>query len=155
MSCFEKVHGGYKVDGLELKSANCGCGGLTGPGGSGSGDCCFTYSRIKHDSNTIFFFAKNTTSNTTNNYEWGYRVQKGDHIVDVQMLDTRGPKNYKFGGVMPPPLSAWTGKGWAVISQFERPVEGSGEPLPEWCDSAASACERPLVEKETGKGDFH
>ena len=31
----------------------------------------------------------------------------------------------KFGGAMPPPLSAWTGKGWAVISQFERPVEGS------------------------------
>ena len=34
MGCFEKVHGGYKVDGLELKAANCGCGGLTGPGGS-------------------------------------------------------------------------------------------------------------------------
>ena len=75
--------------------------------------------------NTIFFFGKNTTPNTANNYEWGYRVQKGDHIVDVQMLDTRSPKNFKFGGVMPPPLSAWTGKGWAVISQFERPVEGS------------------------------
>ena len=103
MSCFEKVHGGFKVDGLELRAANCGCGGLTGPGGAGSGDCCFTYSKIKHDHNTIFFFAKNTTPSTTNNYEWGYRVQKGDHIVDVQMLDTRGPKNYKFGGVMPPP----------------------------------------------------
>jgi hypothetical protein len=154
MGCFEKVHGGYKVDGLELKAANCGCGGLTGPGGSGSGDCCFTYSRIKHDANTIFFFGKNTTPSTTNNYEWGYRVQKGDHIVDVQMLDTRGPKNFKFGGVMPPPLSAWTGKGWAVISQFERAAEGA-ESLPEWCDSAESACERPLVEKESGKGDFH
>ena len=55
MSCFEKVHGGYKVDGLELKAANCGCGGLTGPGGSGSGDCCFTYSRIKHDAQHHLF----------------------------------------------------------------------------------------------------
>jgi hypothetical protein len=52
-------------------------------------------------------------------------------------------------------VSAWTGKGWAMISQFERQVEGSGEPLPEWCDSAAAACERPLVETETGKGDYH
>ena len=103
MSCFEKVHGGYKVDGLELKAANCGCGGLTGPGGSGSGDCCFTYSRIKHDANTIFFFGKNTTPNTTNNYEWGYRVQKGDHIVDVQMLDTRGPKNLSLAASCPRP----------------------------------------------------
>ena len=37
MGCFEKIHGGFKVDGLELKAANCGCGGLTGPGGSGVG----------------------------------------------------------------------------------------------------------------------
>lgn len=155
MGCFEKVHGGYKVDGFELKSANCGCGGLTGPGGAGTGDCCFTYSRVKRDANTIFFFGKYTTPNTTNNYEWGYRVQKGDHIVDVQMLDTRGPKSFKFGGYEPPPLSAWKEKGWAVISQFERAVEGTGEPMPEWCDSAESACIRPQVETEAGKGDYH
>ena len=68
------------------------------------------------------------------------------------MLDTRGPKNFKFGGHLPPPLSAWITKGWTVVSQFDRPVEGTGEPLPEWCQSAA-VCERPFIEKETGKGD--
>ena len=36
MSCFEKVHGGYKVDGLELKAANCGCGGFDRPRRFGS-----------------------------------------------------------------------------------------------------------------------
>jgi hypothetical protein len=79
MSCFEKVHGGYKVDGLELKAANCGCGGLTGPGGSGTGDCCFTYSRVKVAGDTIKYFGKNTTPSTSNNYEWGYKVKKDGH----------------------------------------------------------------------------
>lgn len=153
MSCFEKIHGGYKVESLELKAANCGCGGLTGTGGAGTGDCCFTFSRVKHEGNTLKYFGKNTTPNTTNNYEWGYKVKKDGHEIEVQMLDTRGPKNYKFGGFAPPPLSAWTAKGWQAVNQYERDVEGTGEPLPEWCNSAESACERPLVEKETGKGD--
>lgn len=104
MSCFEKVHGGYKVDGLELKAANCGCGGLTGPGGSGAGDCCFTYSRVKVAGDTLKYFGKYTTPNTSNNYEWGYKVKKDGHEVEVQMLDTRGPKNFKFGGSPPPPV---------------------------------------------------
>ncbi len=152
MSCFEKVHGGYKVDGLELKAANCGCGGLTGPGGSGTGDCCFTYSRVKVAGDTLKYFGKYTTPNTSNNYEWGYKVKKDGHEVEVQMLDTRGPKNFKFGGSPPPPLSAWTSKGWQVVNQFEHPVEGTGEPLPDWCASSESACERPPVEIEEGKG---
>jgi hypothetical protein len=153
MGCFEKVHGGYKVDGLELKAANCGCGGLTGPGGSGTGDCCFTFSRVKADGNTLMYYGKKTTPNTTNNYEWGYQVKKKDHVVDVKMVDTRGPASFKFGGVEPPPLAAWKGKGWEVVSQFERPVTGTGEPLPEWCDSPESACLRPDAALQSGHGD--
>jgi hypothetical protein len=149
----EKVKGGYKVDGIELRAANCGCGGLTGPGGSGTGDCCFTFSRVKHDGNTIMYIGKKTTPNTTNNYEWGYKVKKEDTQVEVKMLDTRGAVDFKFGGVDPPPLSAWQNKGWQVADQFERPLEGTGEPLPSWCDSAQSACERPDVELESPKGD--
>ena len=34
----EKVKGGYKVDGVALLAANCGCGGLSGPGGSVTSD---------------------------------------------------------------------------------------------------------------------
>ncbi len=153
MGCVEKVHGGYKVDGLELLRANCGCGGLTGPGGAGMGDCCFTFSQVKAEGDKVSYFGKYTTPNTTNNFEWGYKVKKDGHEVEVKMLDTRGPKNFKFGGHLPPPLSAWTAKGWTVVAQFEHPLSGTGEPLPEWCASAASACVRPFVETETGKGD--
>ncbi len=110
MSCFEKIHGGYKVDGLELKAANCGCGGLSGPGGSGVGDCCMTFSRVKHEGNTIKYFGKKTTPNTTNNFEWGYKVKKGDHEIEVRMLDTRGPKKFTFGGFPPPPAVRLEGK---------------------------------------------
>ena len=152
MSCAEKVKGGYQVDGLELKRANCGCGGLTGPGGTGVGDCCLTFSSVKQEGDKIMYLGKVTTPNTTNNYEWGYKVKKDGHEVEVQMFDTRGPKNFKFGGVEPPPLSAWTAKGWSVVDQYERPLEGTGEPLPEWCQSA-EACERPVREIETAKGD--
>ncbi len=153
-SLIEKVKGGYKVDGLELKSANCGCGGLTGPGGSGVGDCCMTFSRVKHDGNTVTYIGKKTTPNTTNNFEWGYKVKKDGTQVEVKMLDTRGPASFKFGGVEPPPLSAWQKKGWEVVDQFERGLTGTGEPLPAWCDSAASACERPEIELESPKGDI-
>jgi hypothetical protein len=153
MSCFEKIHGGYKADGLELKAANCGCGGLTGPGGSGVGDCCMTFSRVKHEGNTIQYFGKKTTPNTTDNFEWGYTVKKGDHKIEVRMLDTRGPKKFTFGGSPPPLASAWKEKGWQVADQFERPLQGTGEPLPAWCDSPASACERPNIAVESPKGD--
>jgi hypothetical protein len=150
----EKVKGGYKVDGLELLAANCGCGGLSGPGGSGTGDCCFTFSRVKHDGNTVMYIGKKTTPNTTNNFEWGYKVKKDGTQVEVKMLDTRGATGSKFGGIEPPALSAWQKKGWQVVDQFERPLSGTGEPLPSWCDSAASACERPEVELESPKGDI-
>jgi hypothetical protein len=153
MGCIEKVHGGYKVDGLELLAGNCGCGGLTGPGGSGTGDCCFTFSRVKHEGDHVEYVGKYTTPNTTDNYEWGYKVKKGSHEVDVKMFDTRGPKTFKFGGHLPPPLSAWKGKGWQVVSQFERPLKGTGEPMPDWCATAESECIRPVLELESAKGD--
>jgi hypothetical protein len=156
MGCYKQVeHGvGYNVEGLELRQANCGCGGMSGPGGSGVGDCCQTFSRVKIEGNTLFYFGKKTTPNTTNNYAWGYTVKKNDHVVDVKMLDTRGPVNFKFGGQDPPPLSAWKQKGWQMVTQFERPLEGTGEPLPEWCASAESECIRPAPEIESPHGDI-
>ena len=94
----KKVQHGYEVDGLQLLRANCGCGGLTGPGGSGVGDCCLTFSTVKHEGNKVSFFAKGTTPNTTDNYEWGYRVKKGNMEVDVLVHDTRKKKDFEFGG---------------------------------------------------------
>ncbi|MDD3580693.1 MAG: hypothetical protein PHW74_06700 [Desulfobacca sp.] len=127
----KKVPGGYQVDGLNLLRANCGCGGLTGPGGAGVGDCCLTYSTVKHEDHIIAFFAKAATLNTRNNYEWGYRVKKDDLEIDVLVYDTRDPKTFTFGGQYPPPISAWQERGWEVLSQFERPLAGSGKQLPD------------------------
>ena len=134
----EKVHGGFKVDGLELLAANCGCGGLSGPGGSGNDECCFTFSRVKREGNALMYFGKKTTPSTNNNYEWGYRVTKAGAEVEVKMLDTKSPVAFRFGGHEPPPLSAWEERGWKVMIQFERPIPGTGEPLPEWCATTES-----------------
>jgi hypothetical protein len=138
----EKTHAGFKVDGLELIRKNCGCGGLTGPGGYGIGDCCQTYSLVRKDNNHISYFAKGTTPNTKNNYEWGYRVKKGKVVVDVLVYDTRNPKEFTFGGEYPPKVADWQAKGWQVVSQIEETLEDTGVPLPTWCQSAES-CERP------------
>lgn len=139
----EKVHGGYKVDGLELLAANCGCGGISGPGGSGVGECCLTFSRVRKEGDTISYLGKKTTPNTTVNYAWGYEVRKRGTTVEVKMLDTRSPGAFKFGGITPPPLSAWQERGWEVARSFEEPLDGTGEPLPTWCDSPAAECRRP------------
>ena|SRR4030042_1097548 len=139
----EKIHGGFKVDGLELQAANCGCGGLTGPGGAGVGDCCMTFSRVKREGDKISYLGKKTTPNTRDNFEWGYTVKKDGAEVDVKMLDTPGPLTFKFGGQEPPPLSAWLKRGWKVLQEFKKPVQGTGEPLPQWCSSPESACLRP------------
>ena len=94
----EKMKGGYKVDGVALLAANCGCGGLSGPGGSGVGDCCMTFSRVKHDGNTIMYVGKKTSPNTTDNFEWGYKVKKDGTVVEVKMLDTRGARKIQIRG---------------------------------------------------------
>ena len=50
----EKVPHGFRIDGVDLLRANCGCGGLTGPGGAGIGDCCMTYSTVKAGRQRLF-----------------------------------------------------------------------------------------------------
>jgi hypothetical protein len=86
------------------------------------GDCCFTYSKVSHQGSHLVYEGKATAPATQNNYEWGYRVLKGDMVVEVKMLDTRDPKDF-FAGCYPPPLSAWQEKGWEVAEVYERPLE--------------------------------
>jgi hypothetical protein len=151
----KKVHAGYQVDGLDLTRSNCGCGGLSGPGGYGVGDCCLTYSTVKQENHIVAFFAKATTPNTTDNYEWGYRVKKGQVEVDVLVYDTKNPKNFAFGGKYPPSLEEWQKRGWKVLSQFERPLEGTGVKLSAWCQSSTDACGRPDKGLKSIHGDPH
>ncbi len=120
----KKVQRGYQIDGLDLLGGYCGCGCLNGSDGEEGEDRCYTYSSVKQEHNTVAFFAKATTPYTKNNYEWGYRVQKGQVEVDVLVMDTRNAKNYLFRGTYPPAVSEWLARGWKVLSQFERPLAG-------------------------------
>ena len=144
---------GFRVDGLDLLRSGCGCD-LGGPDGAGLGDCCFTYSIVTRKNHTIAFFAKATSPKTADNYEWGYRVQKGPVEVDVLVHDTRSPRNFPFGGVYPPLVSEWEKRGWKILSQFERPLQGIGGRLPVWCQGA-EACERPASRRRATHLDLH
>ena len=100
---------------------------------------------------SIIFVAKYTTPNTVMNIENGYRVKKGNVEVDVHVYDTKGMKNFKYGGAPPPPLEVWQGKGWEVVSRFERNIEGTGEPMPDWC--SPEACVRPDIGRMSPHGE--
>jgi hypothetical protein len=115
MPQIERSPGGFKVDGLEFIRGKCGCSGM-------GGDCCFTYSKVKKDGNTLIYEGKATAPSTSNNYVWGYRVRQGDVVVDVKMEDTRDPKEF-FSGSYPPPLEAFKERGWQVEEEFEKPLE--------------------------------
>ena len=151
----KKVPGGYQVDGLNLLQANCGCGGFTGPGGCGVGDCCHTYSTVKQENHTVAFFAKATTPSTKDNFEWGYRVKKGPVEVDILVYDTRTPRNITFWGKSPPAISEWEARGWEILYLFDRPLKGPGAKLPEWFQSSADACVRPDKGLESPHGNMH
>jgi hypothetical protein len=110
----ERIPGGFRVDGLELRRGKCGCGGL-------GGDCCFTYSKVSHQGQTLVYEGKATAPSTRNNFEWGYRVRREGAEVQVRFLDTRDNKDF-FSGCYPPRLSAWQEKGWEVVEEFERPL---------------------------------
>ncbi|MEW6387219.1 MAG: hypothetical protein AB1491_06865 [Thermodesulfobacteriota bacterium] len=111
-----KIPGGLGVDGLELRRGKCGCGGM-------GGDCCFTFSKVKREGNTLIYEGKATAPSTRNNFVWGYRVRRGEVVVSVQMEDTRDPHDY-FAGCYPPPLEAWKERGWEVEEEYSRPLEG-------------------------------
>jgi len=110
----EKAPGGFQVDGLVLQRGKCGCSGM-------GGDCCYTYSKVKKEGNLLHYEGKATAPSTNDNFDWGYRVKKGEVEVDVQMQDTRDKKDF-FKGFLPPPLSAWVEKGWEILDQYERPA---------------------------------
>lgn len=110
-----KIPGGFGVDGLELRKGKCGCSGM-------AGDCCFTYSKVKKEGNTLLYEGKATAPSTANDYEWGYRVRKGGVVVDVKMEDTRDNKDF-FAGCYPPSLQDWKDRGWEVESEYERPLD--------------------------------
>jgi len=115
MAQIDKIPGGFQVDGLEFRRGKCGCGGM-------GGDCCFTFSKVKREGDTLIYEGKATAPSTQNNFEWGYRVRQGNLVVQVHMEDTRDNKDF-FAGSYPPPLTAFTERGWHLEDSFERPLE--------------------------------
>ncbi|MEJ2225831.1 MAG: hypothetical protein P8X49_11935 [Syntrophobacterales bacterium] len=65
MPQIERAPGGFKVDGLEFIRGKCGCSGM-------GGDCCYTYSKVKKEGNTLIYEGKATAPSTSDNYVWGY-----------------------------------------------------------------------------------
>lgn len=116
MAQIDRIPGGFSVDGLEFRKGKCGCSGM-------GGDCCFTYSKVKREGNTLIYEGKATAPSTHNNFLRGYRVRQGEVVVEVTMEDTRDHKDF-FAGCYPPPLNAFRERGWQVEEEFEKPLEG-------------------------------
>jgi hypothetical protein len=113
----ERAPGGFQVEGQVLQRGKCGCGGM-------GGDCCFTFSKVKKDGNRLVYEGKATAPSTTDNFDWGYVVRKGDVEIQVDMQDTRDPHPF-FAGHYPPSLQTWVDKGWEIVSQYEKPAAES------------------------------
>jgi hypothetical protein len=111
----ERAPGGFKVDGLEFRRGKCGCSGM-------GGDCCYTYSKVKKEGNSLIYEGKATAPSTHDNYLWGYKVRKGDVSVEVTMEDSHDNKDF-FSGSYPPPLAAFKERGWEVEEEFEKPLK--------------------------------
>jgi hypothetical protein len=97
----EKIPGGMKVDGLELKNGKCGCTSVL--------PCCYSWSKVKRTGNTFTFSGKASGPDSTDVFKWGYTVKKGDFVVEVSVEDARDKTI--FTGYYPPRLEDWVEKG--------------------------------------------
>lgn len=103
----EKIPGGMRVDGLDLKNGKCGCTSVL--------PCCYSWTRVKRSGNTFTFSGKATGPESVELFIWGYAVKKGDLTVEVSMEDARDKTI--FSGYYPPRIEEWTDKGWEVLSK--------------------------------------
>ena len=113
----ERIPGGFRVDSLDLKRGKCGCTSILA--------CCYSWSMVKQSGNKFVFTAKTTGPDTTNHFNWGYVVKKGDYIVEVSIEDARDKKI--FSGYYPPRLDEWIERGWEVAKK-----DGDREDLDVW-----------------------
>jgi rubredoxin len=103
----EKIPGGFRVDGLELRGGRCGCTSIL--------PCCHSWSRIKKNGNEFNFSGKTTTPETRDTFRWGYTVRKSGYTVTVIMEDARDKTI--FSGYYPPEIGEWIEKGWEVAAK--------------------------------------
>lgn len=108
-----KIPGGFRVDGLELKTGKCGCMTVL--------PCCYSWSKVRMSGNSLIFSGKATSPDTKDSFTWGYIVNKGDLILDVTMEDARD--KVLFSGYYPPRVEDWIAKGWQVIRKQGNPED--------------------------------
>lgn len=102
----EKIPGGFRLDGLELRSGKCGCTSVA--------KCCYSWSKVKkRGPDLVEFVAKMETPDTTENFTWGYAVRKDGMTVRVSVADARDKEIYS--GYIPPSVKEWEAKGWEVL----------------------------------------
>lgn len=128
----EKIPGGIRVDGLELKNGKCGCTSVLA--------CCYSWTRVKRSGNTFTFAGKATGPESTDLFAWGYGVRKGDFVVEVAMEDARDKTI--FSGYYPPKIEEWIEKGWEVVSR-----NGEREDFDLW---RCATCKWLYKEKDQG-----
>ena len=103
----EKIPGGLRVDGLDLKNSRCGCTSVLA--------CCHSWSKVKRSGNSISFTAKACSPESVQTFAWAYTVRKGDYVIEVSMDDARDKSI--FSGYYPPRIEEWIEKGWEVVSR--------------------------------------
>jgi len=111
----EKIPGGFRVDGLELKKGKCGCTSVA--------KCCYSWSKVKKKGDVIEFEAKLTTPDTQDNFNWGYTVEKDGTTIKVKVEDARDKEIYS--GYLPPSVKDWVEKGWNVVEQYGDREDGT------------------------------
>ena len=103
----EKIPGGLRVDGLDLRNGKCGCTSVL--------PCCYSWSKVKRSGNTFTFSGKTTGPESEDLFTWGYTVTKNGFTVEVFMDDCRDKTI--FSGYYPPQLEDWIEKGWEVTAK--------------------------------------
>lgn len=103
----EKIPGGMRVDGFDLKNGKCGCTSVL--------PCCYSWTKVKRSGNTFTFTGKATGPESVELFNWGYIARKGDFTIEVSMEDTRD--KIIFSGYYPPRIEEWIDKGWEVVSR--------------------------------------
>lgn len=129
----EKIPGGFRFDGLELKTGKCGCTSVA--------KCCYSWSKVKKKGEDLFeFAAKMTTADSADHFNWSYTVRKNGVTVKVAVEDARDKD--VSSAFIPPSVREWEANGWEVVEK-----EGDREDGVVW---RCAMCKWLYKEKEQG-----
>ncbi|MGD8351775.1 MAG: hypothetical protein PVG55_02150, partial [Nitrospirota bacterium] len=104
----EKIPGGFRVDGLELRGGKCGCTSVA--------KCCYSWSKVKkRGPDLVDLVAKMESPDTADNFTWSYTVRKDGVTVRVSVADARDKEI--FSGFIPPSVKEWEARGWEVLER--------------------------------------